>query len=215
MEFAAVAVSLDVTQDDAYEVLAKRLAERGLYVDVLINNAGAGLGGEFADHSPAEVERLIALNVSALTRLMQGAIADMRGRGGGHIINMSSLGGYVPGPQQAAYYASKAYVLSLSEAVACELSGSGIRVSVVAPGPVDTGFHATMGAQDAYYRRLLPPLSPDGVAASVYRGYRLGLRVIIPGVFNRIMFVALRLMPHPITVPLTGWLLRPRGRRGA
>lgn len=211
---AASAVALDVTREDAYGVIARHLEGRGLHVDVLINNAGAGLGGDFAGHSIDEIDRLIALNVSSLTRMMRAAISDMKGRGRGHVINMASLGGYVPGPYQAAYYASKSYVMSLSEAVAQETRGTGIRISVVAPGPVDTGFHADMGADQALYRWLLPSLSPDRVAASVYRGYRMGRRVIVPGIANSIMAVALRVMPHVLSVPLTGWLLRPRaGRR--
>lgn len=204
------AVALDVTQADAYAVLARRIDDAGLYIAVLVNNAGSGLGGTFASHAPEAIDDLIALNVAGLTRLMHAAINDMRTRGRGHIINMASLGGYVPGPNQAAYYASKAYVISLSEAVDEELRGSGVRVCVVAPGPVDTGFHRSMGAEDAYYRRLLPSMTPAQVARSVYRGYRLGLRVIVPGLFNRFMALSLRVLPHPIAVPLVGWLLKPR-----
>ncbi len=204
------AIALDVTHEEAYADLVQRLSIDGFYVDVLINNAGVGLGGAFAEQALDDVEKLLSLNVAALTRLTHQAIADMHERGHGHIINVASLGGYVPGPYQAAYYASKAYVLSLSEALAHELAGSGIRMSVVAPGPVDTGFHAQMGAARALYRLMLPSLSPERVAASIYRGYRLGLRVIVPGVLNRAMGVALRIMPHPIAVPMTSWLLKPR-----
>lgn len=206
-----IAISLDVTGESAYALLLQQLCSSGWHVDVFINNAGLGLGGAFADQSVEAVDSLVALNVAAVTRLVHHAIADMRQRGGGHIINVASLGGCVPGPYQAAYYASKAFVLSLSEALTQELAGSGIRVSVVAPGPVDTGFHAAMGARTALYRLLLPSSSPEQVAASVYRGYRLGLRVIVPGMLSRIMMVALRVMPHPISVPMIGWMLKPRG----
>ncbi len=204
-------VALDVTRVDAYAELARRMDDAGLYISVLVNNAGLGLGGTFASHEPEAIDNLIAVNNAGLTRLMHAAIQDMRTRGLGHIINMASLGGYVPGPYQAAYYASKAYVISLSEAVDAELKGSGLRVSVVAPGPVNTGFHASMGAEGALYRRLLPAMTPRQVARSVYRGYRLGLRVIVPGVMNRFVAVVLRVLPHPVVVPLMGWLLKPRG----
>lgn len=208
---SVLAVPLDVTREDAYAELVQRLGADGLHVDVLINNAGFGLGGAFADQARDAVDNLVVLNVATLTRLVHQAIADMRQRGRGHIINIASLGGYGPGPYQAAYYASKAYVLSLSEALAYELAGSGIHVSVAAPGPVDTEFHAQMGASRSYYRLLLPSHSPEQVAASIYRGYRLGLRVIVPGVVNRIMAIVLRVIPHPIAVPMIGWLLKPRG----
>ncbi len=122
---------------------------------MLVNNAGIGLSGRFDDHSHEEIEALLALNVTALTRLMRHVLPQMRARGRGGVLNIASLGGYVPGPHQAVYYASKAYVISLSEAVASELAGTGVRVAVVAPGPVATGFHAAMGAENARYRAWL------------------------------------------------------------
>lgn len=208
-------VLIDVTREDAFAELNRELATNGLHFDVLVNNAGIGLGGSFAQQPAEAIDRLVALNVAALTRLTRLALDDMLTRGQGHIINISSLGGYVPGPNQAAYYASKAYVLSLSEALAEELRGSGVRVCVVAPGPVNTSFHESMGADDAFYRVVLPALSPERVALAVYRGYRFNLRVAIPGVLNRLISMSLRVLPHPITVPLTGWLLaqRPRAQR--
>ena len=129
-----------------------------------------------------------------------------RGRGG--VLNVASLGGVIPGPYQAAYYASKAYVLSLSEALASETSGSGVRVTVIAPGPIATAFHANMGAEAARYRTLLPELSPEHVAASAYRAFTLGQRVVVPGIMYRLFFIALRMLPHASTVRLTGWLLK-------
>jgi short-subunit dehydrogenase len=134
----------------------------------------------------------------------------MMSRGRGGILNIASLGGYAPGPHQAAYYASKAYVLSLTEALAAEASGLGVRICVVAPGPVETGFHADMGAEHALYRQLLPSMTPEQVAASAYRGFRFGRRVVIPGVFNRLLFTSLKVLPHPISVPLVGLLLKNR-----
>lgn len=204
------ALPLDVTDADAAAQITGMLADHGLHLDVLINNAGIGLGGPFARQAPTDIERLVALNIAALTRLTHAAIATMLPAGRGHIINMASLGGYAPGPNQAAYYASKAYVISLSEALSSELAGSGVKVTVVAPGPVDTGFHAGMQADRAYYRRLLPASTADDVAAATYRGYRLGLRVVVPGIFNRGLLPAMRLLPHTLLVPLTGWLLAQR-----
>lgn len=202
----------DVTGESSYESLSQHLRASGLHIEVLINNAGLGLGGPFANQSSDDLDQLIALNMAALTRWVRQAVGEMLDRGQGHIINMASLGGYSPGPNQAAYYASKAYVLSLSEALASEMAGTGVRIAVVAPGPVDTGFHAMMGADRSFYRFLLPSLSPERVARSVYRGYKFKSRVIIPGVINRLMSIFMRVLPHPILVPLVGWLLAPRGR---
>lgn len=203
----------DVTRPDAAAQIELILRDHGLYMDVLINNAAVGLSGPFSDQTAADLDGLIALNIATLTRLTHHALAAMSARRQGAVLNVASLGGYGPGPNQAAYYASKAYVLSLSEAIASEESASGITVSCLAPGPIATAFHADMGAADARYRTLLPELSADRVAASAYRGLKLGRRVIVPGVFNRLLFLALRLMPHPLSVPITGWLLNHPERR--
>ena len=201
-------LACDITSNDAPEQISKALAGFGCYLDVLVNNAAAGLSGKFADAPADQLDNLVGLNLAALTRLTRAALPAMIARGDGGILNVASLGGVVPGPHQAAYYASKAFVLSLTEAIASEISGSGVRVSVVAPGPVGTGFHAAMNADKARYRLLLPELTADQVASSGYRGFTLGQRVIIPGVLYRIFYLALRLLPHPFSVPLTGWLLK-------
>ncbi len=202
----------DITSVTAAETINDRLSRAGCYLDILVNNAGAGASGPFAGNAPEDLEHLMATNVAALTRLTRAALPGMIARGAGGILTVASLGGAIPGPNQAAYYASKAYAISLTEALAREVSGCGVRVSVLAPGPVGTGFHAAMGADRAYYRLLLPELSAARVAISGYRGFTLGQRLIIPGVLYRLVFVVLRVVPHPISVPLTGWLLRNSSR---
>ncbi len=209
----AHAIALDITQPDTPRALEAQLAERRLYLDVLINNAGMGLAGPFAEHGEADVIRLVELNVAALTRLMHHAVPGMLARARGGILNVASLGGLAPGPYQAVYYASKAYVISLSEAVGYETAGSGVRLSVLAPGPVDTGFHAAMGAEHAFYRQLIFPMSPESTARAAYFGYLLGCRLIVPGLINKVFAVALRLLPHTLLSPLLGWLFRPRAER--
>ena len=129
-----------------------------------------------------------------------------RRRGG--ILNVASLGAYVPGPHQAAYYASKAYVLSLTEAIATETAGRGVKISVLVPGPVETVFHANMGAEASRYRALLPALTAERVADAGYRGFTFGQRVVAPGLLTRPSLIALKLLPHPISVPLVAWLLK-------
>jgi hypothetical protein len=128
-----------------------------------------------------------------------------RGRGG--ILSISSLGALIPGPHQAAYYASKSFVLSLSEAIRAEVAGRGVRVSVVLPGPVETRFHARMDAEGALYRYFLAAANPDRVAALAVRGYRLGRGVIAPGLVPTLAIAVLRILPHAITVPVVRWLL--------
>lgn len=203
----AVPLALDVTQTDAARALDERLEAAGLYADVLVNNAGIGLAGGFAQQCAGEIDRLIALNITAATRLMHHALAPMLARGRGGVLNVASLGGLVPGPYQAAYYASKAYLVSLTEAVAHEVRGRGVRVAVVAPGPVETSFHAAMHAKKALYRTLLPAETADAVARSAYLGYAMGRTVIVPGALPTVAGVAVRVLPHMLTVPLVGALL--------
>ena len=209
-----LAIDLDIRDPGAAANIETRLKQAGFYADIIVNNAGIGLSGSFEDATGSEVESLVALNISALTRLMHHALPAMRGRGRGGVLNIASLGGYGAGPYQALYYASKAYVISLTEAVGGEMAGSGVRISVVAPGPVATGFHAAMGAENARYRSLIPSHSPEFVARSAVRGFNLGRRVIVPGLFNTAAAYALRVIPRFITVPVFAWLLDPRRPKG-
>lgn len=205
-----VTLAQDVTRDDAWAAIQVKLAAERWYLDVLVNAAGTGSAGAFDSHSSAEIERLIALNVTALTRLTREAIPGMRERGRGGILNVASLGGYVPGPHQAAYYASKAYVCSLSSALGHELSGTGVRVTVLVPGPVNTGFHTRMGAELSWYRILLPALSPERVARAGLFGFLLGRAVVVPGISARLLAVAVSVLPNSLTVPIVGILLKRR-----
>lgn len=206
---AAVALPLDVTAADATTRIGAALAAQRAYADVVVNNAGIGLAGPFHTHAPDDILRLVDLNVRALTHFTRHFLPGMRVRGRGGILNVASLGGYIPGPNQAAYYASKAYVLSLTEAIAAEIAGEGVRVCALAPGPVNTHWHAKAGAEGAFYRRFVPPASASSVAWAGYLGFVLGLRVTIPGLVNPFMAVALRIMPHRIVIPIVGFLLRP------
>ena len=208
----AVPVPVDVTSPDAIAVIEAALAAHAAYADVLVNNAGMGLAGPFLDRAPEDVLQVIDLNVRALTRLTRHFLPGMRVRGRGGILNLGSLGGYGPGPNQAVYYATKAYVASFSEAIAAETAGEGVRITVLAPGPVDTAFHARMGAEHAFYRYLVAPASAEAVARAGYLAFALGLRVVVPGILNPFFALALRVLPHRIVIPIVGLLLKPRGR---
>lgn len=206
----ALALACDLRSPEATRQIEALLDEHGLYCDLLINNAAIGLGGEFIQQHSGSVQALIDLNVSALTRTMHHFLPGMLARGRGGIINVASLGGYVPGPYQAQYYASKAYVISLTAAVAQEVSGRGVRIASVSPGPVETSIHASMGANDALYRLLLPSMTTRKVAASVRRGYRLGSSAITPGILNWLVARVSGLVPHWLLAPLVGMILKPR-----
>jgi uncharacterized protein len=104
-------------------------------------------------------------------------------------------------------------VLSLTVALAAETAGEGVRISALAPGPVNTGFHKRMGSEHAYYRTLVKLASQENVAAAAWRGFTFGRRIIVPGILNPVTAVALRVLPHRIVIPVIGWLLTPRGQR--
>lgn len=207
---AALPLPLDITVADSPARLEQHLIAAGFYAGVLVNNAAIGLSGPFAEADAAALTNLTALNIAAPTRLMHYFLPPMLARRQGGILNVASLGGVVPGPHQAAYYASKAYILSLTEALAAECAGQGVRICALAPGPVDTRFHAAMGAEGTLYRLVLPSLSPQRTARAACRGYTAARVLIIPGFFNRLAYTALRALPHPLSIPIINELLRRR-----
>jgi short-subunit dehydrogenase len=198
---------LDIGRLEAADVISASLAEKRLYCDVLVNNAGVGQSGPFSASAPDGLDTLIATNVTAVARLTRAMLPDMLARGRGGVLSVASLGALIPGPHQAAYYASKAFVVSLSEAIRSEIAGRGVRVAVILPGPVETRFHARMDAEGALYRHFLAAAGPDRVAMQAVRGYRLGRGLIAPGIVPTLAIAVLRIMPHTITVPVVRWLL--------
>lgn len=209
----AVAIAIDVALPDAPQRIDAALEANGFYPDILINCAGVGLAGPCEGHSEQELVYLLDLNATALTRLMRHVLPGMLARGRGGILNVASLGGLVPGPYQATYYASKAYVVSLTRAVAAEIAGRGVRLMALAPGPVDTGFHRAMGAELSFYRQMIFALSAEQTARAAYCGYVLGFHLLVPGLINKMLQIALSIIPHMLLLPLIGWLLLPREER--
>jgi short-subunit dehydrogenase len=132
----------DLAQPGAAQVLAAEVESRGLEVDVLINNAGFGGHGKFHECDIEREQRMMQVNMVALTELTHHLVKGMVARGGGMVLNVGSTAGFLPGPLQAVYYASKAYVNSFSQAIANELQGTGVTVTVLCPGPVATEFQA-------------------------------------------------------------------------
>lgn len=205
-----IAEALDVSDKEAPSQLDELLARQNLYLDVLVNNAAIGLGGEFTTLDQERLDELVATNVAALTRLTRYYLPQMRARGRGGIMNLASLASFVPGPWQAPYFASKAYVLSLTAAIGRECSGEGVRICAIAPGPIETKIHRKMRTTNTYYRLLLPSTSADRMARLAWRSYRLGRRVVVPGIVNGFFAWSGRAMPYEFLLPLLSWLMRPR-----
>jgi short-subunit dehydrogenase len=202
--------ALDIAGDNGPESLVALLDDRKLYAEYLVNNAAIGDSGPFAEGSPGKLAHLVDLNVRALTDLTRRLLPGMIERDSGGVLNVASLAGMLPGPYQAAYYASKAYVISLSEALAHEVSGTNVRVAVLVPGPVKTRFHELMDAHNDYYIRFLGLMGAEQVARVGYRNFMCGQKVIVPGFFNMLVAVSLRVMPHTLLIPFAAWLLTKR-----
>lgn len=206
---SVTAIPADLADPDGPAALAARVAEHGLSVHTLINNAGFGLHGAFAD-TPLDRElAMIRLNVTAIVDLTKRLLPAMRARGAGRVVNVASVAAYVPGPYQSVYYASKAFVLSFSEALAEELRGTGITVTAVCPGPVVSGFHQAAGVRrkPGLYDRLKIPARL--VAEAAWQGTARGRRVVVPGVRHRLLLATMRLLPRGVALRAAGKTSRP------
>jgi short-subunit dehydrogenase len=185
----------DLTHPDAASALLDRLEHEGMTIDVLVNNAGFGLRGAFAELPLDRQLQMIALNVTALTLLARRLLPGMCARGRGGILNVGSTAGFQPGPFMAVYYATKAYVDSFSEALAEELTGSPVRVTCLAPGPTATRFATTALATDAGLFEG-ETMDADEVARAGYEGWKRGEALVVPGRRNRLRAFAVRLLPR-------------------
>lgn len=195
-------LAADLAEVGAAGRLAATLAERGLVIDALVNNAGFGLHGRYARTDGAEESRMLALNVVALTELTKALLPGMLARGRGHVLNLGSVGSFVPGPMMAVYYATKAYVLSYSEALAEELAGTGVTVTALCPGLTRTGFQARAGLTASRASHGPHVADVDAVAAAGYAAMRRGDRVVVPGLLNRLFVGLPRLVPRALVTRL-------------
>jgi uncharacterized protein len=191
---APIVVPCDLEQTDAGEKIAVALAAAGAEVEYLVNNAGFGVFGEAIARDRAEQLGIIAVNIRALTDLSLRFAGDLiKNRGG--ILNVGSIAGYLPGPGMAVYYASKAYVLSFSEALRAELAPRGVRVTVLCPGPVPSEFQGRAGLKPGFDSAILNVSAAD-VAKDAYRGLMANKRAVLPGLGIKIVPLLLRLFPR-------------------
>jgi uncharacterized protein len=205
---ASTVIAADLGRSGTAAELAADIAARGLAVDVLINNAGFGAAGRFDRMDPARLGALLQVNIVALTELTRLTVPGMVARGHGRIMLVASVAGFQPGPHMAAYFASKAYVLSLGEALAWELRGTGVTVTTLCPGATATNFFVAAGSERSLMaRRLRRMMSAAEVARIGYRGLVAGRRVVVTGPMNRLVALASRYAPHAFTLPVSGLLM--------
>src|SRR5215472_8824695 len=203
-------IAVDLERRDGASAIAAALSSLGLEPAIVVNNAGFGLRGEAAALSRDEQLAMIEVNVRALTELSL-MFVDSVARHRGGILNVASLAAFLPGPGMAVYYASKAYVLSFSEALHRELSERGVRVTALCPGPVPTEFQARAGMGRIPGARVLE-LPAERVAQIGYDAFMAGKRVAIAGIGNRLVVSLMRLVPHALLLRLADQ--RPQADRG-
>jgi short-subunit dehydrogenase len=190
----AQVLAADLAVPGASEKLIDGLGARGLSVACLINNAGFGLAGKFAELPLARQRQMLDLNVSALTELCRLVLPGMQERRQGAILNVASTGAFQAGPGIAVYFATKAYVLSFTEALHQELKGSGIKVSALCPGPTATEFGEVAGITSQSFGAL--SADARSVVAAGLRGLQRNKAVIIPGFTNKLSAQSNRLIPR-------------------
>jgi short-subunit dehydrogenase len=187
-------IAADLTSPGAAARLLADVEGLGLQVDTLINNAGFGLSGGFAEASPERLIGMIDLNVRSLTELCRLVLPGMVERRKGAILNVASTAAFQAGPNMAVYYASKAYVLSLTEAIHQEMKGKGVKVSALCPGPTATEFFEVAESAGSTLAKMAT--DPVAVVEAGLRGLDRNRAIVIPGATNKIGAFGTRLMPR-------------------
>ncbi len=207
---AAHIISLDLEMRGAGADLEAAVEERGVVIDVLVNNAGYGVTGAVVEADLAQQLGSIDLNVRVLTELCARFGAGMKARGRGGILNVASTAAFQPGPYFAVYYATKAYVLSFTEALNRELKDSGVHATALCPGPVETGFQARAEFDDSMGLMKLPMQTAEQVAKTGFTAFRRKQAVMIPGGMNFLMAKSAALAPRGVLLSMVETLQKKR-----
>lgn len=206
----AVAIPADLSQHGEAERLWAA-ASLGRSIRVLVNNAGLGANGAFGDRAEwAREQASVMVNVVSATVLMKEAVSAMLSGNGGRVLNVASTAGFMPGPMMAVYHATKAYLLSLSEAVAHEVRGTGVTVTALCPGATRTAFFRAGGMEGGTLLQRLPMPTAETVALKGWAAMKEGRRVAVTGIENKAMAVLSRILPRMLVLRVTTFFLRRR-----
>lgn len=199
----AEAIGVDLSQAGEIARLYDELKSKKIKVDILVNNAGFGASGRFTEIDfQAQIDQ-INVNISALTDLTYRFLPGMVMRKTGGIMNIASVAAFSPGPYMAVYYATKAYVLSLSSALTNELAGTGVTVTCVCPGPTKTGFGQRAHVPDGGIFNTPMVMDVEPVAQLAFEGFKAGDDLVITGVQNKILAIASRIAPFKVSAYVT------------
>lgn len=206
----ATVMATDLSTPNAARALVDGLHGAGIRVDLLLNNAGFDVYGYFHETDLATELAMIQVNLVALTQLTKLVLADMRAQGSGRILTVGSTGSFIPSPLNAVYAATKAYVLSFSEALAEELRGTPVSVTALCPGATRTGFQARAGIGQVRLVRW-GMMNATTVAEAGYRAMMAGRRVVVPGLVNNLSVLGIRLLPRSLMIRTAKVMLLPIG----
>lgn len=200
-------IPADLARPGEAQRIYDRVAATGWQVDCLVNNAGFGVYGAFAETDWMAEAAMVQVNIVALTQLTKLFLPEMIARGRGKILNVASTAAFQPGPMMAVYFATKAYVLSFSEAIAHELRGTGVSVTALCPGATETGFQRAAGAMGSriFDSRTLP--TGADVARYGYEVLQKQKRVAVHGTINKMLTFGTRLLPRRAVVAITKKLI--------
>ena len=202
-------IVLDLASPPAPKFLFDQMQTEGIAIDVLINNAGFGAFGEFAQMSNEEIFGQIQLNITALTEITRLFLPPMLASHSGRIMNVASTAGFQPGPLMAVYYATKAYVISLSEALANEVRKSGVTVTCFCPGATHTGFAKRAGNDKSRLFQQLGAMNVERVALDGYRAVMEGRTLAISGAHNWLVAQSTRFAPRKVVTAISRWISEP------
>jgi hypothetical protein len=202
----AKTIAIDLAASSAPQSVFDQLKKEAITVDILVNNAGYGNFGEFATMPLEDVVGQINLNITALTALTRLFVPAMVERRSGRIMNVASTAGFQPGPLMAVYYATKAYVISFTEALANELKQSGVTVTCFCPGATETGFASRAGNDKTRLFQKFGPMNVKTVAAQGYRGLMKGKTLVIAGTKNWLIAESVRFAPRKAVTAISRWI---------
>ncbi len=191
-------VPADLSEEGSVQTVSDAVGKAGITVDILVNNAGFGDYGPFAECDWEKQDRMIRLNVLALSHLTRIFLPGMISRGKGRILNVASVASFEPGPLMSVYYSTKAYVLSFTESVSEEIRGTGVTATALCPGPTDTGFAKTANADGANIFKKSSSSDARSVAEYGYRCMMKGKTVAVYGAIFRLALVFVRISPRSL-----------------
>jgi short-subunit dehydrogenase len=191
-------ITVDLSVPESASKVFDELEKQDIHIDILINNAGFGDFGIFAECDWQKQEQMINLNILALTKLTRLFLPAMIKLGNGRIMNVASTAAFQPGPLMSVYYATKAFVLSFTYAIANEIKGTGVKITALCPGPTDTGFVSAASLEGSKLFKTFKPKTSSDVALFGYKRMMKGKLLAIPGAMNKLMVWSIRFTPRKL-----------------